>query len=263
MSQEEEYVVAEFNKGLKLDGQNYKVQLPWRKKDHPRLESNYAQAVKRLQSIERRLKRDPVKAEAYSAAIHQYVERGFAEEVPEQGSENGLVPYLSHHVVFRADKKTTKCRMVFDASVREEGRGFLNDCVLPGPALQPNLASVLIRFRTHRMGLMADVEKMSLQVKLAPKDQDVHRYLRRGRSVNHPKSTECKKWTFVVNSSPFLAIATVHKHANTYAETFLDAARELLQNMYVNDCLTGAETDNSALKLHLEMSDIMMQQRLT
>jgi len=32
MSQEEEYVVAEFNKGLKLDGQNYKVQLPWRKK---------------------------------------------------------------------------------------------------------------------------------------------------------------------------------------------------------------------------------------
>ena len=53
----------------------------------------------------------------------------------------------------------------------------LNDCVLPGPALQPNLASVLIRFRTHRIGMMADVEKMYLQIKLSPKDQDVHRYL--------------------------------------------------------------------------------------
>ena len=38
MSQEEEYAVAEFNKGLKFDGQNYEVQLPWRK-DHPRLEN--------------------------------------------------------------------------------------------------------------------------------------------------------------------------------------------------------------------------------
>ena len=95
MSQEEEYAVAEFNKGLKFDGQNYEVQLPWRK-DHPRLENNYAQPVKRLESIEKRLKRDPVKAEAYSAAINQYVEKGFTEEVPEQGNEDDIVRYLPH-----------------------------------------------------------------------------------------------------------------------------------------------------------------------
>ena len=69
MSQEEEYAVAEFNKGLKFYGQNYEVQLPWRK-DRPRLENNYAQAVKRLESIEVRLKGDPVKADAYSATIN-------------------------------------------------------------------------------------------------------------------------------------------------------------------------------------------------
>ena len=167
MSQEEEYAVAEFNKGLKFDGQNYEVQLPWRK-DHPRLENNYAQAVRRLESIERRLKRDPVKAEAYGAAINQYVEKGFAEEVSEQRNEDGILRYLPHHAVFCADKRATKCRIVFDASVREEGGVSLNDYVLPGPALQPNLTSVLIRFRTHRIGLMADIEKMFLQVKLAP-----------------------------------------------------------------------------------------------
>ena len=176
MSQEEEYAVADFNIGLKFDGQNYEVQLPWRK-DDPRLENNYAQAVKRLESIERRLKRDPVKAEAYSAAINQYVEKGFAEEVSQRGNENGVLRYLPHHAVFRADKRTTKCRIVFDASAQEEGGVSLNDCVLPGPALQPNLASLLIRFRTHRIGLMADIEKMFLQVKLAPEDQDVHWYL--------------------------------------------------------------------------------------
>ena len=258
MSQEEEYAVAEFNKGLKFDGQNYEVQLPW-KKDHPRLKNNYAQAVKRLESIERRLKRDPVKAEAYSTAINQYVEKGFAEEVPEQEIEPGIVQYLPHHAVFRTDKKTSKCRIVFDASTREEGGVSLNDCVLPGPALQPNLTSVLIRFRTHRVGLIADVEKMFLQVKLSPKDQDVHRYLWRDLLVNEPiKVYRMQRLTFGVNSSPFLAIATVHNHANKYAETFPDATREILQNMYVDDCLTGADTDVSALKLQQEMSEIMM-----
>ena len=45
---------------------------------------------------------------------------------------------------------------------RKDGGVSLNDRVLPGPALQPNLASVIIRFRITRIGLMADVEKMFL-----------------------------------------------------------------------------------------------------
>jgi len=45
-----------------------------------------------------------------------------------------------------------------------------------------------------------------------------------------------------VNFSPFLAIATVNAHVSKY----------------VDDFLTGADTDNSALKLQQEMSDIMM-----
>ena len=155
-------------------------------------------------------------------------------------------------------KRTTKCRIVFDASALEEGGVSLNDCVLPGPALKPNLASVLIRFRTHTIGLMADVEKMFLQVKLAPEDQYEHRYLWRDLQINEPlKVYRMQRLTLGVNSSPFLVIATVHNHAKKYAEIFPDAAREILQNMYVDDCLTGAETDCSALKYQKEMSEIM------
>ncbi|XP_067049218.1 uncharacterized protein [Acropora muricata] len=258
MTQEEELAVNDFNDGLNFDGKNYEVRLPW-KRDHPKLENNYAQAVKRLESIERKLKRDPEKAEAYSTAIDQYVEKGFAEEVLDLTSGDGSVRYLPHHAVFRADRQTTKCRIVFDASAREQDSVSLSDCVLPGPALQPNLASVLIRFRTHTIGMMADVEKMYLQIKLSPKDQDVHRYLWRDLKADEaPKVYRMLRMTFGVNSSPFLAIATVKAHVNKYAETFPDATREILNNMYVDDCLTGADTDNSALKLQQEMSDIMM-----
>ena len=80
----------------------------------------------------------------------------------DQSDDNGTVRYLPHHAVFRDNKRTTKCRIVFDASAREGGDAPLNDCVLPGPALQPNLVSVLIRFGTHKIGLIADTQKMSM-----------------------------------------------------------------------------------------------------
>ncbi len=63
-----------------------------------------------------------------------------------------------------------------------------------------------------------------------------------------------RRLTFGVNSSSFLAIATVHIHVNKYAETFPNAVREILHSMYVDDCLTGADTDNSAMKLQQDMS---------
>ena len=248
MSQEEECAVADFNRGLNFDGHNYEVRLPW-KRDPPKLESNYAQALRRLESVERKLRQDPVKAKAYKTAINEYVEKGFAEEVPDQSDDNGTVRYLPHHAVFRDDKRKTKCRIVFDASARG-GDASLNDCILPGPPLQPNLASVLIRFRAHKIGLIADIEKMFLQVKLAPEDRDVHRYLWRDLQPNEaPKVYRMQRLTFGVNASPFLAIATVHAHVNKYKEMSPYAVEEILQNMYVDDCLTGADTGDSTLKL--------------
>ncbi|XP_068684143.1 uncharacterized protein [Montipora foliosa] len=258
MSQEEECAVADFNRGLNFDGHNYEVRLPW-KRDPPKLESNYAQAFRRLESVERKLRQDPVKAMAYKTAINEYVAKGFEEEVPYQSDDNGTVRYLPHHAVFRDDKRTTKCRIVFDASAREGGEASLMDCILPGPPLQPNLASVLIRFRTHKICLIADIEKMFLQVKLAPEDRDVHRCLWRDLQPNEaPKVCRMQRLTFGVNASPFLAIATVHAHVNKYKEMSPYAVEEILQNMYVDDCLTGADTVDSTLKLQQEMSEITM-----
>ncbi|XP_031560795.1 uncharacterized protein LOC116296835, partial [Actinia tenebrosa] len=256
-SKEEECAVEDFNRELKFDGSNYEVRLPW-KPSHANLTDNYKQALQRLEGVERRLKRDPVKAKAYIDAIDQYTEKGFAEEVPVEEKQSTNVRYLPHHAVFCNDKTTTKCRIVFDASAKDEQGVPLNDCILPGPALQPNLASVLTRFRTHKIGLLADVEKMFLQIKLATPDQDVHRYLwRELNSDELPRVYRMNRLTFGVNCSPFLAIATIHAHVTGYLETVPRAAKELLENMYVDDCLTGAETDDAALTLTQELYEIM------
>ncbi|XP_074629528.1 uncharacterized protein LOC141887130 [Acropora palmata] len=155
MSLEEEESVRQFNEGLKIDGEHYEVPLLW-KSD---AQSNYLQAVTRLEGVERQLRGNEERANAYKDAINQYVEKGFAAD----GNEK--VRYLPHHIVFREDKKTTKCRVVFNASASDEHEVSLNDCILSGPALQPNLVSVLLRFRARSIALMADVEKMFLQTR--------------------------------------------------------------------------------------------------
>ena len=259
MSLEEEDSRRQFTEGLKFDGDHYEVPLLW-KSDAPQLNSNYFQAVKRLESVERQLERNPERANAYKNAINQYVEKGYAVEIKESDDGNKRVRYLPHHAVFREDKKSTKCRVVFDGSACDEHDVSLNDCILTGPALHPNLVSVLLRFRTRRIALMADVEKMFLQIKVDERDQDALRYLWRDlKSDDPPRVYRLQRLAFGVNCSPFLAIATVQSHAKKCNEQFPDASKAVLSNMYVDDCLTGADNVGATVELQQSLDKMMEQ----
>lgn len=90
---------------------------------------------------------------------------------PDPGSLDRTIWYLPHHASNRDDKRTTESIIAFNASAKGKSSVSLNDCVFPGPAQQPNLAPVLIRFRAHRVILLLDVEKMFLEVTLVTKDR--------------------------------------------------------------------------------------------
>lgn len=74
------------------------------------------------------------------------------------------------------DKKSTKLRVVFDASAKNKGCS-LNDCLYKGPCLNPLLYDVLLRFRVHTIGLTADIEKAYLQISVYPEHRDYLRFL--------------------------------------------------------------------------------------
>ena len=109
----------------------------------------------------------------YEDAVDQFLKDGHAREVDKRDINLGTkINYLLHHPVFRKDSLTTKCRVVFDASSKNNNGVSLNDRLLTGPMFQPNLVSIIIRFRVHHVALMADI-KMFLQRKLARQDQNV------------------------------------------------------------------------------------------
>ncbi|GFW54191.1 integrase catalytic domain-containing protein [Trichonephila clavipes] len=68
--------------------------------------------------------------------------------------------FLPHHGVYRPEKSTTKVRVVFNASSTTDNGLSLNYIQLNGEVIQDDLYAQIIRFRTFRYALSADIKKM-------------------------------------------------------------------------------------------------------
>ena len=148
---------------------------------------------------------------------------------------------------------TTKIRPVFDASCRGPNGFSLNDCLWPGLCLLPDLVAVLLRFRRWPIALTADVKQAFLNIRVCNEDSDVHRFLL-------PIEDGVKTMKFVKvplgnKSSPFLLNATVKHHLAKYEETC--TVKELRENLYVDDWLTGGNTVEQCLEMIREGNEVM------
>ena len=75
----------------------------------------------------------------------------------------GKLPLYSTSPSFQRRQKTSKLRIVFDASAKENGPS-LNEVLYKGSQLTPLIFDILIRFRTYAIALTSDIEKAFHQV---------------------------------------------------------------------------------------------------
>ncbi|XP_065186610.1 uncharacterized protein LOC135817366 [Sycon ciliatum] len=231
----------------------YQVGIPWRA-GRPTLPDNFAAALKRLQSTERRLSQDAAAATAYSNIVLDYVKKGYVREVSSSELKHGQQWFLPHFAVLRPDKATTKTRMVFDASAKCKGIA-LNDTMLPGPKLQRQLPNVLTRFRHKPVGIICDIAEMYLQVHLSPEDRPYHRFLWRGMEPTaEPRVYEFERLVFGANASPFLAQFVYQEHARTNRHKYPLAAETMLHSTYMDDSMDSATDPNEGVEMYEQLS---------
>ena len=90
--------------------------------------------------------------------------------------------------------------------------------------------------------------------------EDALRYLWRDlKRDDPPRVYRLLRLAFGVNCSPFLPITTVQSHAKKCKEQFPDASREVLSNMYVDGCLTGADDVGATVELQQSLDKMMEQ----
>ena len=158
VTDEADPLMKEFNDKISFKNGRYEVSLPWRDM-HPPLPTNYQLSVRRLQGLYRRLRQDLRVLSEYDGIIRDQIQKGIVQVVkPTNGGVNQKLHYLPHHAIVRHDKETTKVRVVYDASARGTGPS-LNDCLHAGPKFNQRILDILLRFRTYRIPLTADIEK--------------------------------------------------------------------------------------------------------
>ena len=233
----------------------YVVRLPFNKKKCT-LGESMAQALRRFQLLEKRLINDNNLKLEYCTFLEEYESLGHLSIVEDfNTSSPGF--YLPHHAVVKNDSLTTKIRVVFDGSAKSSSGISLNETLMNGPTIQDDLFSILVRFRSHKIALTADIEKMYRQVLVHPADANFQRILFRSNPQDSVKTYKLNTVTYGTTCAPFLAIRTLHQLADDEAELQPVAAALVKRDFYVDDLLTGADTQQEACFIRDELVQLL------
>ena len=103
LSADDQTVLKVWRQSIKLKEGHYQLDVPF-KSNPPSLLSNSTVAEKRLQSLGRRLTKDPQLHARYKAGIEELVAKGYAEKVPEN---ERLIPHLARRGIYPSTASPT------------------------------------------------------------------------------------------------------------------------------------------------------------
>ncbi|GFS73489.1 integrase catalytic domain-containing protein [Trichonephila clavipes] len=186
-------------------------------------------ALRRFNSLWRRLVQDPKILELYRNFIHECLEMGHMEEVVED-EDSAIVYYLPHHGVYRQESKTTPLRVIFNASSITTSGESLNSLQLNGGVIQRDLFSILLNFRARKFA-----DKIDSPVKIF-----------RLTTV-----------TYGTKSAPYLATRSLKQLALDDGDKYLLAAEVIMSDVYMDDLLTGADDLESGRKLQVQLISML------
>ncbi|XP_055527818.1 uncharacterized protein LOC129720381 [Wyeomyia smithii] len=150
--------------------------------------------------------------------------------------------FLPHHAVYKESSSTTKIRVVFDASAKTTSGISLNDALEVGPTVQNDLITILLRFCCYPVVLTADIKYQRIL------------WLNANNDVG---TFELTTVTYGCASSPHLATRTLMQLAKDEAHELPLAAKVIQENSYIEDFLTGGNTEHEVIEIYKQLSEIL------
>ena len=178
LSADEESALRQFNESVSYSDGRYTVAFP-KRATIAQLPNNKQIARQRLPKKIFQLQQSPDQYQQYHEEVMKFGNEGFA--VPVSGADadgpatvDGFMP---HHHVTSGPRDSERWRIVFDCSSKERGSTSLNNHLLVGPNLNPDLLTVFLSFRLHPIAVSADMAKAYMRISVCASDQPLFRFL--------------------------------------------------------------------------------------
>jgi hypothetical protein len=196
--------------------------------------------LRRLDGLVRKLEKQNI-IEQYDKIIKDQINEGIVEKADKEAQSKEF--YLPHKAVIRESAETTKLRIVYDASAREnENVPSLNECLETGPPLQNHLWRVLVRGRFHPVALAGDLKQAFLQVRIREEDRDVMRFhWFKDLQTKEIVTLRFTRALFGLSPSPFLLGGVIQQHLEKHQQRHPEVVKEISRSLYVDDLVSGGE----------------------
>lgn len=215
------------------------------KSDPSALGESRFKALGCLNKLSQRLSMKGTFKQLYEDFMDEYKRMGHMVEADTSSARSPLLHYLPHHGVLRESSRTTKLRVVFNASNRTTTGLSLNDILHAGAKLQTDICDILLWIRTHKVLFSTDIAKMFRQIALHPDDWDLQRILWFGKD-NQPLDYRLTTVTYGLNCASFLALRTLQQLVKDEGHRFPKAIIPMTKGRYVDDIFGGADSQSEA-----------------
>ncbi|GFX89933.1 integrase catalytic domain-containing protein [Trichonephila clavipes] len=161
-------------------------------------------AIRRIDSLWRKLDINPNLKQLYRNFIHEYLYMGHMEQLSDE-SEPTVSYYMPHHGALRLDSKSTPLRTVFDASCSTSNRESLNSILANGGVIQDELFAILLRFRKNEIALTSDIKKMFRMIFIDESQKYLLRIVWKDSIDDSIKTYRMNRLVYGTTCAPFLA----------------------------------------------------------
>ncbi len=252
-----------------LDDGRPQVKLPFKENPSETLGESRNQAVARWLSMERKLEKDKDLKRDYMTAVQEHFDLGHLERVntterqhkilQTDGSTRYSCYYIPHHAVVKQESKTTKTRIVFDASAKTSTGKSLNDILMVGPTIQESLTIRLMKWRIHRYALRGDITKMYRQVKVYDENVDFQRMVFRFNKSDPIEDFGLNTLTFGTASASYMATRTLEQVAIDGEKEYPIGSNVVKNDFHVDDLLTGGDTIEMVATIWKEVREMLLK----
>lgn len=131
----------------------------------------------------------------------------------------------------------------------------VNEQLASANCKQPDMLTIMIRFRIPKYAFSADIEKMYRQILIKPDQRDLLRIVWRNDPSQPMRNYRLKTITYGTANAPYLAIRTLQQLATDIADTYPRASNVNKNHMYVDDAASGEATEKELIETYHELKN--------